>query len=156
MEKNTPLHRAATLCSDGLSRAIQGVIRTWWIAPTLFGYVRAEQLRSAKEHTDLVINLALVVEFATDTVWPTLQYMIIVGIPILFILTLLRANQPVVVCAVSVALTDLYLWKTMPMLDASSIGLHSFVVAVVSLAAAVAARSDVPLDFSWLVRKRRP
>lgn len=116
----------------------------------LFGYARAVQ-----ENADLVTIVRLTLIPPEGSFWLALQYMIAAGVPILFILTLLRANHPVIVCIVSVALTALYLWKTMPMLDVSGIGL-SFVVAVVSFVAAVAARSDVPLDFSWLVRRRRP
>lgn len=144
--------RLPLILKDALISAIQGVVRACWVAPFMCAVATAAQLRSTDPNPSLVVTIVRVMQTLKMTTLPSLLLLVDIGLPVLFLLTALRANHPAIVCAVGVILTNGYLLATMPIFNFNAALFYSCVVAVVALTAAAGARSKVALDWKWTWR----
>lgn len=153
MTKSTPQQYLPLVLRDALIRSIQGVVRAYLIAPTLLAFAAERQFRAANPQAPLLTILEHVIRVSKMAALPSLLLLVNMGIPLLFILTAIRANHPAIVCVAGVALTNGYLLVTMPVFKFNVALFYSCVVAAVAFAAAVGARSDTPLNLTWTWRK---
>ncbi|WGG53203.1 hypothetical protein [Rugamonas sp. DEMB1] len=141
--------RLPLILKDALIRAIQGVVRACWVAPSMCVVATVTQLRSTDPLTSLVVIYEQDMQTFKMTALPSLLLLVDIGFPVLFILTAIRANHPAIVCGVGIVLTNGYLLATMPIFNFNVALFYSCVVAVVALVAAAGARSKIPLDLTW-------